>query len=834
VVHEFAEQFRKFVDPTDPYKEDNVAYKRENQILLFKGLYVSCRLLGAMIEGRGASKHAHRVVGEQLSTAIFQRHVVAMSSCKNTLKELHRNSYVEDAKEVEVAIQHLETSSYDLFSVYEQVGASFKDMQLDIDPLEDEDTDDEGEATANYSEAYKELKKKVCRIEFMWHGRVDVLFFPKPDQAEALSEASKRDLEANVIMDTTESKQRDFLIRARRLVDEMNLLHESRKVYFIGPIFGFVEKNIVKIRLATFVLGVLVNLVLMTIVVGPGGNGYPYVKGRVTPFRSYSDDWAYASTPRRIFSGFFRRISFFPDDIVYVLLAAITVGYGIIASFNCFVKARLIFKEKMREVVPLKKKEKKEKKENDSQSESGSDENSRAEPPPLKRLLLRAKDAVVTAIADVRRLLPAFIPVLLTASGVAAGLFVFEVTDTTHRDDDEGSNGGYLNDTLESWRDSLRWSGAFVIAAILIPTIKDVVERKQRKEGRDVAYLTFYSILLEFEVSVPVIMCFLAQSGQKRFYYASILLVDIVFINSSLKNVMKAVTTNAFDIFMTLLLMFSVVFIFASFGIWQFGQFVQFPGDDDEILNANNGAAEDGILYNCPNLAVCFLHFLDMGLRTGDIVDVAFTDVTWNYPSMPAWIGRIIYAFSFFFVVGVILFNIVAGIIIDAFGGLREKAQERQALLRNESFIAGIERSTYEENGWHFADLNAEEQAKWDYVFFLEYLDEKNEDEYTGAESHIQRKLNEGNPAWLPDRQSWRLQLKHGAGSLDEEDMPQDIQKIKRKLKENAEQMRKLERTVTENFQTLEGKMMKYFEEERKKRPKSGVDRSNTMATPRS
>ena len=44
--------------------------------------------------------------------------------------------------------------------------------------------------------------------------------------------------------------------------------------------------------------------------------------------------------------------------------------------------------------------------------------------------------------------------------------------------------------------------------------------------------------------------------------------------------------------------------------------------------------------------------------------------------------------------------------------------------------------------------------------------------------------------------------------------------------------MRMLERTVTESFQTLEGKMMKYFEEERKKRPKSGVDRSNTMATP--
>lgn len=198
---------------------------------------------------------------------------------------------------------------------------------------------------------------------------------------------------------------------------------------------------------------------------------------------------------------------------------------------------------------------------------------------------------------------------------------------------------------------------------------------------------------------------------------------------------------------------------------------------------------------------MCFLHFFDKGLRSGDIVDAAFTEMHWNHPSMIAWIGRIGYAFSFFFVVGVILFNIVAGIIIDAFGGLRELQAERQSQMRNFSFISGIERQDYEENGWDFILLDNEEQDKWNYVYFLLHLAKKPEDEYTGAESSINNRILNNDVSWLPDRNSWKLQLKHGAGiSLAEEDVPENINKIRHALVAESEKRLKMEKHLNEQL----------------------------------
>jgi len=791
VVHELMEHMQRKDDKDNEDSEDMKAMQVQRRHKLYKGLVLSCRLLGAMIEGRGDAKNIHLEVGEQLSTTIFKRHLVLMKHTEIELeKEEKIAGSVEEQKEISELKHELEASSYDLYSVYEQVGASLPKMKEEIQVHE-------GSAKAEdekYAKAYSDLKTRVCRIEFMWNNRVDVLYFPKPIEAVSLSRASKRELEENVNMDTTESKQRDFLTHAKRLVDEMRLLHASREYPYVGRLFGFVEKNVITIRFVAFAFSVMVNFVLALIVVGPGGDGYPYEAARkVTPYRQYGDDWGYVSRPRRIFTGIFRRISFYPEDVVYILLVIISVAYLIIGSFTCFVKAMLIFKEKTREHDEARKHQNQ--RYDDDQDEVDSEKKWHwtlawawdCLKPTLRWLKLSTKSDRDNAWKDTMRMLPAFLPVVLTAVVVGAILFVVEVTDVTYREgkayDDESI------DNLYAWRRAFYGFGFALITAAIVPTIQKVLLKKKIQAWRDRVFLTFYDLLFDTEVTVPLANFFLAVRGHRNFYFASLLLVDIVFINTSLKNVMKAVTTNALDIVMTLLLMFAVVFIFASFGIWQFGRYVQFQGEDDVTIKDNEADVE-GTLFECPNLAICFLHFLDQGLRSGDIVGAAFVDMTWNHPGMSAWIGRIVYAFSFFFVVGVILFNIVAGIIIDAFGGLREKAQERQQNIRTFSFIAGIERSNYEENSWDFNQLDNEEQNKWNYVYFLLHLKQKDEDEYTGAESSINDRINSGDLGWLPDRKSWKLQLHLGTEStLAEEDMPQDILKIRKRLDDSIEKI---------------------------------------------
>merc|ERR1711907_532490 len=93
----------------------------------------------------------------------------------------------------------------------------------------------------------------------------------------------------------------------------------------------------------------------------------------------------------------------------------------------------------------------------------------------------------------------------------------------------------------------------------------------------------------------------------------------------------------------------------------------------------------------------------------------------------------------FFLVVGVVLFDIVTGIILDKFGELREDTAARADYFGSTAFISGIENSAYEEvdSSFKFEVLNEEHQNRWAYVFFLAHLEVKSRAEYNGAETMV-------------------------------------------------------------------------------------------------
>merc|ERR1711988_1434391 len=105
----------------------------------------------------------------------------------------------------------------------------------------------------------------------------------------------------------------------------------------------------------------------------------------------------------------------------------------------------------------------------------------------------------------------------------------------------------------------------------------------------------------------------------------------------------------------------------------------------------------------CPNLAMCFFETLDVGMRTGDIVGEAMDSVT--YRDGLTYADRVLFGIVFFFLLGVILFDIVTGIIIDTFSSLREETVDRLIL---------------------------EDQPMWNYVLFMAYLRQKDSDSYSG------------------------------------------------------------------------------------------------------
>jgi len=154
----------------------------------------------------------------------------------------------------------------------------------------------------------------------------------------------------------------------------------------------------------------------------------------------------------------------------------------------------------------------------------------------------------------------------------------------------------------------------------------------------------------------------------------------------------------------------------------------------------------------CNSILHCFLRivehtFLDNG-GIGGYLDVLNPDLTLpNYR-----IGRFLFDNIFNLLMVVVLLAIIAGIIIDTFGQLREKEAMKVEDIKGRCFVCGHEKEVFdrqsESSGFHgHVKLD---HYMWNYINFIAYLKFKESTEHTGIESYLWRKIGDDDVSWLP------------------------------------------------------------------------------------
>jgi hypothetical protein len=117
---------------------------------------------------------------------------------------------------------------------------------------------------------------------------------------------------------------------------------------------------------------------------------------------------------------------------------------------------------------------------------------------------------------------------------------------------------------------------------------------------------------------------------------------------------------------------------------------------------------------------------------------------------------------SFFIWVGMILFNIITGLLVDGFGALREEDNDRRDILENSCFVCGFTRTAFDDipnfRGPNFDHHRDEEHAFWSYVHYYVYLKRKDKTEYNGVDSYVWSMLMDNNLGWIPVRNSAAIQ----------------------------------------------------------------------------
>ena len=224
------------------------------------------------------------------------------------------------------------------------------------------------------------------------------------------------------------------------------------------------------------------------------------------------------------------------------------------------------------------------------------------------------------------------------------------------------------------------------------------------------------------------------------------------------KTVIDAIKFNAGKMIQTLILGLLVMYIWLVLGFW-----LLYDEHDDDM---------------CTNMFQCFFSYFYLTMR-GDGVKDVLKDPVFNHnlydfsdPSQGHMMLRTLWDMTYQFIFLYILIAIITGIVIDAFGGLKEEREAAEADLAARCFVCHLERFTLDQKGDGFEKhLASEHNPRW-YLFFLLHIKQRPVAKLTGQEDYVLKKVWPGegrNPSyrWLPREETLTLNAEGDAEEVD-------------------------------------------------------------------
>jgi len=155
---------------------------------------------------------------------------------------------------------------------------------------------------------------------------------------------------------------------------------------------------------------------------------------------------------------------------------------------------------------------------------------------------------------------------------------------------------------------------------------------------------------------------------------------------------------------------------------------------------------------DCSSFLECFVFVLSNGYRYSGGIGTAMGTVP--YGPTAHFIGRVAFDITYFFIVVVIFTAIVSGMIIDAFGAIRDRRAQSKEQLNSKCFVCSIDEATFERHGNGFSKHIHEEHYMWMYLFFAVYLSEKKKLELTPREFYVMEMLQKQDFSFFPIRRT--------------------------------------------------------------------------------
>jgi len=251
-------------------------------------------------------------------------------------------------------------------------------------------------------------------------------------------------------------------------------------------------------------------------------------------------------------------------------------------------------------------------------------------------------------------------------------------------------------------------------------------------------------------------------------------ILDIAFRVDTIKQIYSSISRNVTQFLWTLFLLVLTNVIYSFIGFFFMND--KFVDGDDAL---------------CETAFSCLLNVLNLGLRSGGGIADVIGAQPYLSDDVGIFIGRVVFDLSFFILMIILLLNLIFGMIIDAFGDLRDQKSSNEEDEKNVCFICGIERSEFEKH-MNFDEHTLEEHNIWSYVYYIAYLMEKqktSKNEMSDIENFVLEKYLISNYEWIPIAKSLTLENIYQQEKVEKED---GLETIKHSLSEIQNNMKEM------------------------------------------
>merc|ERR1712226_1838680 len=220
--------------------------------------------------------------------------------------------------------------------------------------------------------------------------------------------------------------------------------------------------------------------------------------------------------------------------------------------------------------------------------------------------------------------------------------------------------------------------------------------------------------------------------------------------------------------------------------------------DERGVLSIPREQTTEDREYACETLIMCIITSLNKGLRSGGgIGDVLRSPASSEGENL--FVARVIYDLLFFFIVIIIVLNLIFGVIIDTFADLRSEKQQKEEILKNTCFVCSLDRSSFDNKSVSFEEHCKQEHNMWHYLYFIVLVKVKDPTEFTGPESYVYAMIKDKNLDWFPRMRAMSLAADDAEGEQNElRNLQTQLESTNLLVKTLSQQLSELKEQMTE------------------------------------